>query len=505
MRNKSEALKCFKRFQKYVENHVARKRKRVNITEDQSISPKIKSVSIGNGEECISEILKFYLDDHGIQHQQSQPNSPNQYEWVNHINNTLINQMRTMLNRNSLGAEFWSDALSAAVYVRNRVRSRGLPRSITPHHLWHNTPPKIRHMRIFGQKCWYVPHQETFRNLNASSNKAIIIGYASGRRGYKLWDSELQNVIVTRSVRLDNKAKNNSVQHHVTSADNISARNDGQIKSGDSVSSSDNGGNTRIRPHVSARFSKTDYSVPNFVRPMRTNIKRPSYQPQHCRSSRVCAPRHEPYTASIHPIRTPEICNIAVHSAQRSTAVPRTQNGVVSLQRTNTCKPTKDTNVPAQASRHSRARKDLLINYCPIINSRLHITLYSGEVSGKNLLIKLHFYGLLMESRSLKYFTWIKGELPYRSKKTVLAKSKVYFALKRGYNFIMAEGEANRSLIKQCTHIIHHHQYTYQSHICRIFLHVHRQNSYRLVTNTSTPISNIQSIYNSAAISDYAA
>eukprot|EP00171_Calliarthron_tuberculosum_P002468 IDg2468t1 len=107
------------------------------------------------------------------------------------------------MHHRGVAKRFWAEALSTAVYVRNRVTSRSLSADTTPHHIWHGTPPDVSRMRVFGSKCWYVIPQSKVRKLDARSKEAMMVGYAAQSKGYKLWDQDLGKFVISRDVKFD--------------------------------------------------------------------------------------------------------------------------------------------------------------------------------------------------------------------------------------------------------------------------------------------------------------
>ncbi len=110
---------------------------------------------------------------------------------------------RSMLKYKNVADEFWAEAVVTAAYIRNRVTSRSLPKNKTPFDLWFGKPPNISHLRVFGSKCWYKINQPHQSSLDNRACEAIMLGYATNRKAYKLWDSGKGEVVVSRDVLFD--------------------------------------------------------------------------------------------------------------------------------------------------------------------------------------------------------------------------------------------------------------------------------------------------------------
>ena len=61
-----------------------------------------------------------------------------------------------MLCGAKLPKRFWGEALSTAVYLRNRSPARALS-GITPDEVWNGEKPDVAHLRVFGSHA-HVTH-----------------------------------------------------------------------------------------------------------------------------------------------------------------------------------------------------------------------------------------------------------------------------------------------------------------------------------------------------------
>ena len=138
MKHKSEVFDKYRLYERFSENHTERQ---------------IKVLRTDRGGEYMSDEFNAYLSKRGIVHQLSAVETPQQNGVAERLNRTLMDLVRTMIHAKRLPKEFWAEALSTAVYIRNRVTSKALPKNKTPHHLWHGSRPNLGHTRVFGSKC----------------------------------------------------------------------------------------------------------------------------------------------------------------------------------------------------------------------------------------------------------------------------------------------------------------------------------------------------------------
>jgi len=169
MKYKSETSKCYLAYEKFSERETGRK---------------IKTVRSDRGGEYLSDYLKNHFAANGIHHELTTSYTPHQNGVAERMNRTLLELVRAMLHHRSVPKQMWAEALSTAVYIRNRVTSRSIPSNLTPHHIWRKTTPLLSHLRVFGCKCWYVIPQKYVSKLDPRSAQAIFVGYSQQSKAY---------------------------------------------------------------------------------------------------------------------------------------------------------------------------------------------------------------------------------------------------------------------------------------------------------------------------------
>ena len=191
MRNKSEAFAKYKLYEMFAQTHTGRK---------------VKVFRTDRRGEYLSTEFMSHLDSNGTQHQLTTAYTPQQNGLAERLNGTLIDLVRSMLSHKQVSKRFWAEALATSVYVRNRVTSRALPVSTTPHHIWMKSTPNVGHLRVFGSKCWYTLPKLELRKLDLRAREAMFLGYSQCSKAYKLWDGELNKIVVSRDVKFDESA-----------------------------------------------------------------------------------------------------------------------------------------------------------------------------------------------------------------------------------------------------------------------------------------------------------
>ena len=134
MKSKSEVLERFKEFVALFEK----------LTEKR-----VKRIRSDNGGEYTSEEFKKYCKDHGIIMENTIPYIPQQNGVSERMNCTVMETARSLLYHAGLPLTFWAEAVSTAVYVRNRSPTSSLNGKI-PYEVWHNEKPNVSHLKVFG-------------------------------------------------------------------------------------------------------------------------------------------------------------------------------------------------------------------------------------------------------------------------------------------------------------------------------------------------------------------
>ena len=186
---------CFDSFQRFL-----------RIAETQT-GCKLRQLRSDGGGEFFSNDFTSFLDSKGIKRQTTCAYTPQQNGVAERMNRTLKDQIRAMLHHSNTPFEFWAEALSCAAYIRNRVTSRSLPTGNTPYEIWYGRKPSIAHMRTFGSRCWYKTPDKLLQTLDLRAKEAIMLGYASSQKAYKLWDTANEKVVVSRDVVFDELQK----------------------------------------------------------------------------------------------------------------------------------------------------------------------------------------------------------------------------------------------------------------------------------------------------------
>jgi transposase InsO family protein len=165
---------------------------------DRQFDKKIKKVRSDNGTEF--NCLRDYFFNNGIVFETSCVGTPQQNGRVERKHQHIMNVARALRFQGHLPIQFWGECVLAACYLINRTPSRVLNYK-TPYEKLFGKVPKFDNMKIFGCLC-YVHNQRRDGDKFASrSRKCIFVGYPYGKKGWKLYDLETKEYIVSRDVK----------------------------------------------------------------------------------------------------------------------------------------------------------------------------------------------------------------------------------------------------------------------------------------------------------------
>ena len=184
MKHKSETFQKFKEWKAMVE---------------KTTGLKIKRLRTDNGGEYTSNEFEEYLKAEGMQHKTTIAKTPEQNGVAERMNRTLVETVRAMLADSKLPKRFWAEALSTAVYLRNRSPTRAV-QDMTPYEAWTGAKPNVSNLRIFGCNAYaHVPKDERAK-MDPKTKRCIFLGYGETTKGYRLYDEEKRRVFFSRDV-----------------------------------------------------------------------------------------------------------------------------------------------------------------------------------------------------------------------------------------------------------------------------------------------------------------
>ena len=132
------------------------------------------------------------------------PYTPEQNGVAERANRTIVEAARSMLYAREMNLEYWAEAVSTAVYLKNRNPTKAL-KDTTPEQEWSGEKPSVAHLRSFGCKAYaHIPVQRRSK-LDSKTLECVFTGYCTDTKGYRLFDIVKRQVIVSRDVIFDER------------------------------------------------------------------------------------------------------------------------------------------------------------------------------------------------------------------------------------------------------------------------------------------------------------
>ncbi|CAL5350327.1 unnamed protein product [Camellia sinensis] len=185
MKDKSEVFSVFRTFHKMI---------------CTQFGATIKIFRSDNGGEYIDSGLEQYFSTHGIIHQTSCTNTPQQNGVAERKNRHLLDMARCMCFFMNVPQPYWGDAVLTAAHLINRLPTQVLDKKAPLHVLLgslslFSIPPKI-----FGCVCFVHNHSPSRGKLDPRSLKCVFLGYSPTQKGYKCYHPSSRKWFVSMDV-----------------------------------------------------------------------------------------------------------------------------------------------------------------------------------------------------------------------------------------------------------------------------------------------------------------
>lgn len=165
---------------------------------ERSLNLRVKAIRTDNGSEFVNRNFYLFCSEMGIKHEKTNPYTPQQNGVAERLNRTVVDGARTMLYESNLDKSFWPEAVLAFVHVWNRLCHQG--QSKTPIELYTGSKPSVRHLREFGSTVYVGVPKQLRGKLDPKARKGVVVGYALGTKGYRVFLPDLEKVVETCDV-----------------------------------------------------------------------------------------------------------------------------------------------------------------------------------------------------------------------------------------------------------------------------------------------------------------
>ena len=166
-----------------------------SMAENQS-GEKIRTLRCDNGGEYKGQAWEELCKTTGLEMSYSTPYAPNQNGVSERLNRTLVDMVISMLSSSGLPKELWGEALSTAVYLKNRSPHAAIDGK-TPEEAWSEIKPSVRHLKVFGCKVSALLTKGKRNKFDPRVWWGVFVGYGNKSLGYRIWDP-IKRQIYTR-------------------------------------------------------------------------------------------------------------------------------------------------------------------------------------------------------------------------------------------------------------------------------------------------------------------
>jgi Reverse transcriptase (RNA-dependent DNA polymerase)/Integrase core domain len=163
----------------------------------------IKFLRSDNGGEFVNKTLRDFFHSNGIIHETSCVGTPQQNGVAERKNRHILETARSMLLEYEVPQVYWDHAVSAAVYLINRMPSNVLnfqtPLQVLSSYVSIpsilNLPPKV-----FGCVAFVHIQKHQRSKLEPCAEKCVFVGYGQNQKGYKCFNPVSKKLFVTMDV-----------------------------------------------------------------------------------------------------------------------------------------------------------------------------------------------------------------------------------------------------------------------------------------------------------------
>ncbi|KAK3029325.1 hypothetical protein RJ639_038423 [Escallonia herrerae] len=160
----------------------------------------VKIIQSDNGHEFDSQPMTQFYNDHGILHQTFMVDTPKQNGRIERKHRHILEVAQALRFQANLLIEFWGECVLTAAHLINRTPSAILKHK-TPYELLFQKVPSYSHLRVFGYLCY--AHTKSADTFAPRSRRCVFLGYPSGKKGWRVYDLETNQVFFSRDVKFE--------------------------------------------------------------------------------------------------------------------------------------------------------------------------------------------------------------------------------------------------------------------------------------------------------------
>ena len=117
------------------------------------------------------------------------------------FNRTIATMARSLIMSQGLPKYLWAEAIATAVYLKNRLPHSTV--NMTPYEAFHGTRPSLKHLHLFGQRCYvHIPKEARAptTKFEPRAMDAIFIGYTASSKIYRVYNPSKRSIKEVRDI-----------------------------------------------------------------------------------------------------------------------------------------------------------------------------------------------------------------------------------------------------------------------------------------------------------------
>ena len=166
-------------------------------------SAQLQILRSDNGGEYDNNELREYFKTHGLYHETTCSQTPQQNGVAEQKSRHILETARALLTAEHTPRCYWTDVVVTTVYLLNRMPSRVLDFETPLQVLAHYVPlPSILMLppRIFGCVAYVHLHKNQRTKLDPCVVRCIFLGYAAHNKCYRCYDPTARRLYTTMDV-----------------------------------------------------------------------------------------------------------------------------------------------------------------------------------------------------------------------------------------------------------------------------------------------------------------